>query len=139
MITSGGYQLIAHKYTTEDGYINTVYRLVSRTEAKKTILKNLREMKQNDSKLFFSETPDENSQHKIGEKPVVILQHGLFDSFLAYLLNETDSIGYKLVDAGYDVWLNNSRGNRYSKDHQFLDIKFNQVGEDAWAVNPDLL
>ena len=65
--------MIAHKYTTEDGYVNTVYRLISRMEAKKTILKNLREKKQNDSKLFFSETPDETEEHKISEKPVVIL------------------------------------------------------------------
>ena len=47
------------------------------------------------------------------------------DSFLAWMLNDTNSIAFKLVEAGYDVWLNNSRGNRYSKEHQLLDLKMN--------------
>ena len=33
-----------------------------------------------------------------------------------------ESLGLRLVNAGYDLWLNNSRGNRYSKDHQEIDV-----------------
>jgi lysosomal acid lipase/cholesteryl ester hydrolase len=29
---------------------------------------------------------------------------------------------------GYDVWLGNSRGNKYSMAHSFLDVK----SEDYW-------
>jgi len=32
-------------------------------------------------------------------------------------------MGFKLVDMGFDVWLNNSRGNKFSKDHQYYDLK----------------
>ena len=33
-----------------------------------------------------------------------------------------DSLGLRLVNAGYDLWMNNSRGNRYSKDHQWIEL-----------------
>ena len=45
------------------------------------------------------------------------------DSFLAFMLNDRNSIAFRLVDAGYDVWLNNTRGNRFSNEHQLLDLK----------------
>lgn len=30
-------------------------------------------------------------------------------------------MAYILADLEYDVWMNNSRGNRYSRHHIFLD------------------
>ena len=111
------------KYTTEDGYMNTVYRVIERKEANKTFIKKFTDDKKNNFKLFSDEA--QNVEAKIAEaksdevkkKPVIILQHGLLDSFLTFMMNHGESLAFKLVEAGYDVWLNNSRGNRYSKDH----------------------
>lgn len=50
------------------------------------------------------------------------MQHGLADTAILWVINGKDSLGFRLVQLGYDVWLGNSRGNRYSFEHQFLDI-----------------
>jgi lysosomal acid lipase/cholesteryl ester hydrolase len=71
-------------------------------------------------------------------KPVIILQHGFLDSFLFWLINGDKSLAFRLVDSGYDVWINNSRGNRFSKEHAFLDIHYPNPDMQNDIVNPDI-
>lgn len=69
----------------------------------------------------------------------MIYQHGLLDSCAGIICGEEKSLGLKLVDQGYDLWINNSRGNRYSRDHskldiddqpdQYFDFSFSEMGE----------
>lgn len=58
-------------------------------------------------------------------KRVCFLMHGLLDSSAGWILmGPHHGLGYWLADLGYDVWLGNARGNRYSRHH----IRYNPDG-----------
>jgi lysosomal acid lipase/cholesteryl ester hydrolase len=71
--------------------------------------------------------------------PVVFLQHGLFSSSETWCVRGKESFAYQLAEAGYDVWLGNNRGTRYSRKNKyinpdddtakFFDYSFYELGE----------
>jgi pimeloyl-ACP methyl ester carboxylesterase len=99
-----GYYCETHYVTTKDGYINTVFRITGK----------------------FGEADNK-------AKPVAILQHGLIDSSDTWITNDLNlAPGFKMVDAGYDVWFGNSRGNRYSRGHTSLKTSNSAYWQFTW-------
>ncbi|XP_034832271.1 lipase 1-like [Maniola hyperantus] len=56
-----------------------------------------------------------------GKRPPILCTHGLMDSTDTFLIRGYTSLPITLADRGYDVWLANTRGNRYTRRHQHLD------------------
>ncbi|XP_069676698.1 lysosomal acid lipase/cholesteryl ester hydrolase-like [Periplaneta americana] len=66
-------------------------------------------------------------------RPAVILQHRLLMTSSAWIfLGQEGSLAFNLADAGYDVWLTNSRGNRYSRKHVTLSPDTEKFWDFSW-------
>lgn len=60
--------------------------------------------------------------HVIGDpnRPVLLV-HGIVDSADTFIIRGNGSLAISLANRGYDVWAINSRGNRYSRSHRYLN------------------
>lgn len=107
LIAHKGYPVEEYNVTTIDGYILGVQRIpTGRTNA-----------------LRLRRAP----------KKVVFLQYGLLGSSAHWVLSDpSQSLGFILADAGYDVWLANVRGSTYS-DH----VRHDRHSKEFWDFSVD--
>ncbi|KAH9631726.1 hypothetical protein HF086_014727 [Spodoptera exigua] len=99
------YTIEEHTVKTDDGYVLTVFRI-----------------------------PPKMRTRDVQKRPVVFLMHGVLGSADDWLLmGPGKSLAYLLADAGYDVWLGNARGNKYSRRH----VSRHPAMSDFWQFSND--
>ncbi|EXC25520.1 Triacylglycerol lipase 2 [Morus notabilis] len=111
MVEKQGYVCEERKVTTRDGYILSIQRI-----------------------------PVARPEEKARNKPPVLLQHGvLMDGITWLLLPPHQSLALLLADNGFDVWIANTRGTKYSRGHVSLAptdaVKFPSLRIDISLVS----
>lgn len=67
------------------------------------------------------------------KRPPVLIQHGVLVDGMTWLLNPPDqSLPLILADQGFDVWIANTRGTRFSRKHVILDPSQPEFWNWSW-------
>lgn len=94
MVRLFGYEIESRIVTTKDSYLLTLHRLSG------------------------------GSPRRVPNGKVVYLHHGLLmcSEVWVTMLEKYQNLPFILYDLGYDVWMGNNRGNKYSQKHLYYDV-----------------
>ncbi|XP_047313424.1 triacylglycerol lipase 2-like isoform X2 [Impatiens glandulifera] len=68
-----------------------------------------------------------------GDRPPVLLQHGLLMDGITWLLNPQDqALAFVMADNGFDVWVASTRGTKYSRGHTYLSTDNPAYWDWSW-------
>ncbi|RZC35006.1 Abhydro lipase domain containing protein [Asbolus verrucosus] len=103
--TRYGFPFESHEITTEDGYIISLFRI------------------------------PHNGTDINRKRPPILLQHGFGADAANWMVSGLQSIVFVFSNYGYDIWMSNSRGSKYSVKHmrytiydlQFWDFSFHEI------------
>ncbi|RZC40345.1 Abhydro lipase domain containing protein, partial [Asbolus verrucosus] len=93
-----GYPFESYKITTEDGYVVSLFRI------------------------------PHNGSEINKKRPSIFLQHGLAADASTWMVLGLKSIVFIYANNGYDVWISNSRGTKYSAKH----LKYTVYDPEYW-------
>jgi hypothetical protein len=108
------YQVKNYTVTTADGYILQMFRV----------------------RLTATELAKLSPSLQANAKRPMLIQHGLFDDSTGMIINEHKSFGWYMIQKGFDVWLGNNRGSKFSTHHindnishkDFYNYSFMEMG-----------
>jgi len=107
LIEAIGYIAEAHYVYSEDGYLLCLHRIVGKIPVTESSVK----------------------------KMPILFMHGMIMSSEVWVARKLaeNNLPFVLSDAGYDVWLGNNRGNKYSCKHK----KYKLLDEQFWNFSID--
>lgn len=130
-----------HVVRTRDDYLLCIHRIPSPilVEPKVSAIKKAKEsIRKEKTKIHVIDNIEHFSEKlpacPAGErKPVVLLYHGFLMSSEVWVCNvdEYRNLPLLLAHRGYDVWLGNARGNKYSQNHLWRNPRH----QDFWEFS----
>ncbi|XP_039009375.1 triacylglycerol lipase 2-like [Hibiscus syriacus] len=106
-VTIHGYKCQEHQVETKDGYILSMQRI--------------------------PEGRVEGNGGAGNTKQPVLIQHGVLVDGMAWLLNSPqENLPMVLADKGFDVWIANTRGTRFCREHVSLDSSQPEFWNWSW-------